>query len=131
MAELLAEGRGLLLRYEQLAEGAPEPLTSTLQEIIATRAPLLDDLAQAQRARGQLPPAGDHEINQIRATVDALTSVVWGEMNARQRLLQAEDAWLQQLSDDNGMAWSEAERALLRTLQRDAKATRECLAQDG
>lgn len=122
LGELLAVGRGMLLRYAELREGDLGDLDGTLAAVIEARTELLERLASLDRERGDLPPAGDHEINQINALVDGLVAAVLGSESLRERLLRAEEGWKDLLDCDDDFAWRDEEVAVLDALRAENDA---------
>jgi hypothetical protein len=121
LAELLAVGRGMLLRYERLLESDITPCVDVLRQVIDARMPLLDQLADAERARCDLPPGGDHEANDFNAAVDSLLGPLFGAAAVQHRLLQAERHWAQMLDDGRALDWQADEIELFDRLRGDSR----------
>ncbi len=122
LADLLAWGTGLVLRYRELRESAVEPeLARVLDQLVERRQPLLDELAACAVARGDLPNASDREANEVRAVLDRAVDYLAGVGAAVRRLVEGEKAWLRRLREDEGLRWQPRERDLLARLEDDAE----------
>ena len=124
LAELYAVGGGLLMRYRDPTDNAGEHLQAVLADTIAQRVPLLERVREAEQARGDIPPAADHEINQIRIVTDRVLASLLGEHALATRLVRGEEAWLTLIEEARGMDWADDERTLLEDL---AAGTREAI----
>lgn len=127
LADLLAIARGLAIRYEELSNTAGDRLTPVLQRILDTRRPLLDSIAAAIEARGDLPPVADLEINELRAIIDRVLASLLGEQALETRLLHAEEDWCSILQDAKVLDWTDAEAKLLDALETQADESQRML----
>lgn len=127
LVDWLSSGRGLLLRYEELLATDAAPCADSLRAIIAARTPLLERVAQADAMRGDLPPGGDHEINELKALIDTLLGRLLGNEPVHQRLLRAERHWAELLTSDPDLDWLPDEKRLLHDLQQDSQDAIEAL----
>jgi hypothetical protein len=120
LAELHSVGGGMTTRYSELIEGVAEPLRSVLAETVSQRAPLLERTREAERKRGDLPPAPDHEINQVRSLTDRILGGLFGEEALTSRLVRGEEAWLELVEVAREGDWTEDECELLDQLSKQA-----------
>lgn len=128
LADLVAVGHGLLIRYGNLADEKDNPLAAKVQSIITRRTPLLEQLAAAEHARGDLPDTGDREINEVRSTLDSLAGSLLGEDSTRQRLQSAEQEWMDRLNAAQQLDWRDDETRLLRALLSDSQSALDALS---
>lgn len=131
LGELLAVGRGLLLRYRDLRDGMPGPLRTAVDDTIDARSPLLDQVEEAIRQRGQLPPAADKEPNELHALLDGLGGALLGDELLTARIVDAEAAWAGLLDAGMDHAWDADEQELMTALRRDSAAALERLRRSG
>ena len=130
LADLHAFGAGLLLRYEKLLQADIDPtLGAVLARIAQARRPLIKELAACEKSRGRPPRVGDREINELRAIADRLIGSLFGSQASGQRVIAAENAWLERLGNAQDLDWHEHEEALLQQLKTDAATARDRLAQ--
>jgi hypothetical protein len=122
LAELYAVGGGLVARYRELGDTAVDSLASVLAEAIAQRTPLLERIRAAEQARGDLPPAPDQEINEVRVVTDRILTGLLGQDALASRLLQSEAAWRALLEDAGDNDWSDDERELIDRLAAQAES---------
>jgi hypothetical protein len=113
LAELYAVGGGLVARYRELVDTAADSLASVLADANAQRAPLLERIRAAEQARGDLPPAADQEINEVRVVTDRVLAGLLGQDALASRLLQSETAWRALLEDAGDNDWTDDERELI------------------
>jgi len=123
LAELYSVGGGLSARYGELIDTADEALQRVLAETIRRRAPLLEQVRRAEQARGDLPPAPDYEINQVRVVTDRILAGLLGEDALTPRLARGEEAWLTLVRGARELDWSIEERELLEQLAERARQT--------
>jgi hypothetical protein len=128
LGEWLSVGRGMLLRYQNLLAGGAAPAEEALGAIIAARTPLLDRIEDADRTRGDLPPDGDREVNELRALIDGVIGKLFGDDTLQQRLLHTEQHWGELLDSGIGLDWNADELQLLRELQADNRKAIAALA---
>ena len=123
LAELHAIGAGMLVRYSALQEQDSEALIGIIENVVDRRGRLLDAVAAASKRRGDIPPAGDHEANELRALVDRFTAKLFGEDSLHERILGAEASWLEALDDARGMNWEGDEQSVLHALREESRRT--------
>jgi hypothetical protein len=121
LAEWLAVGRGLLERYGELRGTIDDDADQALETIINARRPLLDRLERVLVERGELPPAGKLELNQVQAAIDSLAARLLGDQAVQQRLLRAEAHWQALLADDPDLDWQQDEQQVIAALRDDSR----------
>lgn len=131
LAELHAIGRGMLLRYDALQDDAHEAIVKVIRDASSRRRELLDAIADAARKRGDIPPAGDREINEVHALADRFATKLFGEETLYQRLLQAEESWQTAIDDALSLDWHSDERKRLNALRDQGRETLRALSQFG
>jgi hypothetical protein len=120
LGEMLAAGRGLLLRYRDLSDQAGGTLAAAVDDVIAARAPLLDRVEAAIRRRDQLPPAADKEPNELHALFDSLAGAIAGDELLATRIVDAERGWAELLETASGLDWDSDESETLSALRRES-----------
>lgn len=131
LAELHAIGGGMLLRYDAMQDHQGEAIIRVVQSASSRRRQLLGAIADAARKRGDIPPAGDREINEVHALADRFVTKLLGEEALYQRLLQAEESWQTVLDDALGLEWRSDERKILQALRNESRDTLQALRQCG
>ena len=119
LAALYGRGLDIRQRYQDaLSEAELSPdLRRTLTELCAARDVLLAELADAQRASGMLPKAGNSELAALEALGDHLVAALGEEAAMSERLRLADCAWLAEIEDEcNLQDWSPSELDLFERL---------------
>lgn len=119
LAALYSRGLDLRQRYRDAMNDADlsPVLRHTLSELCAARDVLLAELADAQRASGILPKAGDPERASLEALGDHLVAALSEEDVMTERLRIADSAWLAEVEDSRALQdWSPSELDLLERL---------------
>jgi predicted nucleic acid-binding Zn-ribbon protein len=131
LAELHARGAELLLRYEAAAEleALPSALRATLERLAAERRPLVEALADLERAHEDLPKAGNEE----RAWVQALTDRFWRALlgdthDLIERLRISDREWLERVEQARELDWLDEEAAIIDRLAGHLRKTLQTLA---
>jgi hypothetical protein len=123
LADLNAFGNGLLHRYNTLLQADLDPqLRTILQRVLNTRQPLIDMLADYEKARGDQPKAADQEINDLRAMADRLLGFQFGPQAVVGRIIQSEKLWGEHLHEAKELNWLQHEEKLLAKLQAETDA---------
>lgn len=121
LAELRATAAGLLVRYRALAEADIDPaLRAVLGAAVARRAPLVDELGDRARERGENPEAADLELNQYRSVADRLGAWAVGDRFPLNRVADAEQAWQARVRALQGLDWRPQEKDLIGRLLGDS-----------
>jgi hypothetical protein len=127
LAELQAIGSGMLTRYEALQAQDAQPLVDFLRQLLARRRELLEAVASAAEARGDLPSAGDQAVNEIHALADRFLSGLFGEQTLYERVANAESSWSDALEKARHLDWHGTERKLLQALLDESHDARQRL----
>lgn len=123
LGELHAVGEGILLRYRKLLDAGAGRVSQFLQVVIDKRGRLLDRVAAAEVARGDLPTAADREINEVRTLGDRVFKALLGENTLHNRLTQSEQEWQAMIRDAQGLEWADGEKTLLQALESESSSS--------
>lgn len=118
LAGIHAHGRELLERYRDLVEQAvvSKPTEVLLTQVVDKRRAMLERIEAMERARGDLPKAGNEERALILAITDWVQSRVQSESSLIMRLIQADEQWQNEVIDAAELDWSEDEQDVLSQL---------------
>lgn len=118
LADIHSHGHELIERYRELIDQdvASAPTQSLLRQVIETRKGLLDRVEDLERARGDLPKAGNTERALIRAIADWVQSRMHNEATLVLRLIEAESQWRATVDEAIDMGWSDEEQDVLSQL---------------
>ncbi|MDT8386552.1 MAG: hypothetical protein RQ736_03510 [Thiogranum sp.] len=130
LAALHSHGEELLQRYRSAiaTQAVAEPLRETLAGIERERAPLVEALAELERACADLPQPGDPERATLSGVVDRFGPLLGEQRLLVERLRHADEEWLAELEPVLQMEWSADEAELLERLARHLRQAREILA---
>lgn len=130
LAALHAHGEELLQRYRSAiaTDAISEPLRNMLAGIERERAPLVEALAELERAHADLPQAGDPERAAISGVIDRLRSAMGEQRPLVARLRHADEEWLAEVEPVLQMEWPSGEADLLEQLARHLRRARQTLA---
>ncbi len=118
LAGIHARGLELLERYQDLVdqEIVSPPTEALLKQVIEKRRAMLQRVEQMERARGDLPKAGNEERALFQAITDWLKSKVQNESSLILRLIEAEEQWRSEVDESIELDWSEDEQDVLSQL---------------
>jgi hypothetical protein len=130
LAELHGRGEELLVRYESAArmEGLPDRLRAVLQELVAERRPLLDALAELERAHEDLPKAGNQERAWVQALTDRFRGTFGDAGDLAERLRVSDREWLERVEEAQKLDWPDKEAAIIEQLARHLRKALQALA---
>lgn len=118
LAGIHAHGWELLERYRDLVdqEVVSKPTEALLKQVVDKRRDMLKRVEDMERARGDLPKAGNEERALIQAITDWVKSRVQSEGSLILRLIEAEEQWRNEVIDAAELDWSEDEQDVLSQL---------------
>ncbi len=130
LAALHAHGEELLQRYRSAiaTKAIAEPLRNTLAGIERERTPLVEALAELERAHADLPQPGDPERVVISEMIDRLSTATGEQRSLVGRLRHGDEEWLAELEPVLQMGWSPGETDLLEQLARHLRRAHKTLA---
>lgn len=115
LAELHGHGEELLRRYLAAAqlEALPGALRDTLERIATQRKPLVQALADLERAHDELPSAGNVERAAMAELGDRISRTLGESRALAERLSQADRRWLADLERALTLGWPAEEAAVI------------------
>jgi hypothetical protein len=118
LAELHARGGELVQRYRDvlMADDLPAPWRAALERVLHERTALVEALAAAERAYGDLPQVGNAERAWLQSLGDRLSKTLGGEHSLAQRLREADQVWLEGLEEAERLEWTAQQASLLARL---------------
>ncbi|PTY35695.1 hypothetical protein BGP77_08600 [Saccharospirillum sp. MSK14-1] len=118
LAGIHAHGLELIERYQDLIdqEVVSAPTESLLRRAIEARTAMLGRVEAMERARGELPQAGNQERALLKAISDWVQSRVNSEATLVQRLMEAEAQWRSEVNEAADLDWSDDEQDVLSQL---------------
>jgi len=118
LAGIHAHGLELIERYQDLVdqEVVSAPTETLLQRAIEARGAMLARIEAMERARGELPQAGNQERALLKAISDWVQSRVHSEATLVLRLMEAEAQWRSEVDEAADLDWSDDEQDVLSQL---------------
>jgi len=120
LAGLGSYGSELVERYRDLLDSADlsNEICVVLQNVLAERNGMIERLAAMQRARGELPKAGDPELVFLHSIGDWAREQVLGDTGGTvRRLREADKAWLESIEEALELKWNGSEQRALEALR--------------
>lgn len=119
LAALHARGEEVAERYRAALTDPQLPAAwrELLAAILARHESLVEGLAAAERASGDLPKAGNLERASLQVLLDRLTGLTGSRVAVARRLSHADEVWREELRQVRGLTWSAEEMALLDALE--------------
>lgn len=118
LADIHSHGQELIERYEDLIDQGvvSAPTEALLSQVIESRRTMLRRVEALERARDDLPKAGNTERALIKAIADWVQSRVHNESTLILRLTEAEEDWRNEVDEATEMEWSDEELDVLSQL---------------
>jgi len=118
LAGIHAHGLELIERYQDLVdqEVVSAPTEALLRRTIEARSAMLGRVEAMERARGELPQAGNQERALLKAISDWVQSRVHSEATLVLRLMEAEAQWRSEVDEAADLDWSDDEQDVLSQL---------------
>jgi hypothetical protein len=118
LAGIHAHGLELIERYQDLVdqEVVSAPTEALLRRTIEARSAMLGRIEAMERARGELPQAGNQERALLKAISDWVQSRVNSEATLVLRLMEAEAQWRSEVDEAADLDWSDDEQDVLSQL---------------
>ena len=118
LAGIHAHGLELIERYQDLVdqEVVSAPTDALLRRAIEARSAMLGRVEAMERARGELPQAGNQERALLKAISDWVQSRVHSEATLVLRLMEAEAQWRSEVDEAADLDWSDDEQDVLSQL---------------
>lgn len=118
LAGIHAHGLELIERYQDLVdqEVVSAPTETLLRRAIEARGAMLARIEAMERARGELPQAGNQERALLKAISDWVQSRVHSEATLVLRLMEAEAQWRSEVDEAADLDWSDDEQDVLSQL---------------
>lgn len=130
LADLHAGGEELLQRFEAAAalDGLSAPAREAIEHILGEQRTLLSDLSELMQTHDDLPTAGNQERAELESAADRLRRAMEQESSLLQRLVTAEEGWLEDITQASAMSWPAREDALLKRLAQHSRQAIQTLA---
>lgn len=118
LAGIHAHGLELIERYQDLVDQdvVSAPTETLLRRTIEARSAMLTRVEAMERARGELPQAGNQERALLKAISDWVQSRVHSEATLVMRLMEAEAQWRSEVDEAADLEWSDDEQDVLSQL---------------
>lgn len=118
LAGIHAHGLELIERYQDLVdqEVVSAPTEALLRRAVEARSAMLGRIEAMERARGELPQAGNQERALLKAISDWVQSRMHSEATLVLRLMEAEAQWRSEVDEAADLDWSDDEQDVLSQL---------------
>lgn len=118
LAGIHAHGLELIERYQDLVEQevVSPPTEALLKRVVDARRGMLSKVEAMERARGELPQAGNQERALLKAISDWVKSRVHSESSLVMRLMEAESQWRNEVDEAADLDWTDDEQDVISQL---------------
>lgn len=118
LADIHGHGEELIERYRELIDQqlVSAPTESLLSRVVETRCGLLERVEAMEKARGDLPKAGNSERALARSIADWIQAKVQSEATLVMKLIEAESQWRATVEEAANLDWPDDDQEVLSQL---------------